>query len=106
MNFWHCCVTYEGDHHVTTHLTSAGATRVAIFDIMDFLGLEDSEPRRAQRSWSTSGSDEAVELETDHKVISEMNDDQLNQLFRQFAEETWDNDIGYSIEICTSRLQA
>ena len=45
MNFWHASITHEGEHQVTTHLTEEGALRSAIFDVMEFMGLEDGELR-------------------------------------------------------------
>ena len=98
MNLWHCSMMYQGEHSVTTPLTEVGAIRSCIYDIMEFLGLEDGEPRM-DRSCE-------IELVTDHEVIGKMEGDELYKLFRVFAEETWDNCEGYSVEICTSRLQA
>ncbi len=98
MNLWHCSMTYQGEHSVTTHLTEVGAIRSAIFDIMEFMGLEDGDPRMDRCG--------EIELVTEHEVISKMEGDELYKLFRVFAEETWDNDQGYTVEICTSRLQA
>jgi hypothetical protein len=91
-------MTYQGEHTVTTHLTEKGAFRAAILDIMDFLGLEDGDDRHDR-----SGE---FELVTDHTAIHEMEGKELHHLFRVYAEETWDNDQQYSIEICTSSLQA
>lgn len=99
MRFWHAAITHEGDHTVTTHLTEEGALRAAIFDVMEFMGLEDGEERMNRN--------QDVELVTDHDVIMKADLDQLRSWWRtQWYEETWDNDYGYDVQITTSSLQA
>lgn len=98
MRLWHAAIRHEGDHTVTTHLTEEGALRSAIFDIMDFMGLEDGEARMNR--------DQDVDLPTDHKVINKMNLDELRRWMPIYSEETWDNPYGYDVQIVTSDLQA
>ena len=98
MRFWHAAITHEGDHTVTTHLTEEGALRSAIFDIMEFMGLEDGEERMNR--------DQDVELITDHKVIMDASLEQLRLGWPIYGEETWDNPYGYDVQIVTSDLQA
>ena len=98
MRLWHAAIRHEGDHMVTTHLTEEGALRSAIFDIMEFMGLEDGEARMNR--------DQDVELPTDHKVINKMSLDELRKWWPIYGEETWDNPYGYDVQIVTSDLQA
>ena len=98
MKFWHASITHESEHFVTTHLTEEGALRSAIFDIMDFMGLEDGEARMNR--------DQDTELVTDHKAINKMSLDELREWWPTWYEETWDNPYGYDVQIVTSDLQA
>ena len=98
MKFFHASTTHEGDHYVTTHLTEVGALRSAIFDVMEFMGLEDGEERMNR--------DQNVDLVTDHDVIMKASLDQLRSWWPTWYEETWDNPYGYDIQITTSSLQA
>ena len=98
MNFWNVASSMEGELFVSTHLTEKGAMKAAIFDVMQFLGLDDGESRAASCG--------LIELETDHEVILEMDEDQLLRLMRLYFEETWDNDCGYNIEIVRTSPQA
>jgi len=98
MKFWHASITHESEHFVTTHLTEEGALRAAIFDIMEFMGLEDGEARMNR--------DQDTELVTDHKVINNMSLDELRKWMPIYAEDTWDNPYGYDVQIVTSDLQA
>ena len=98
MNFWHKSVTHESEHFVTTHLTEAGALRAAIYDIMEFMGLEDGEARMNR--------DQDVELPTEHKVIDKMSLEELRHWWPIYGEETWDNHYGYDVQIVRSSLEA
>tara|TARA_B100000287_G_scaffold365174_1_gene359790 strand:- start:427 stop:723 length:297 start_codon:yes stop_codon:yes gene_type:complete len=98
VKFFHASTTHEGDHYVTTHLTEEGALRAAIFDVMEFMGLEDGEERMNR--------DQDVDLVTDHKVIMEASLDQLRRWWPTWYEETWDNPYSYDVQITTSSLQA
>ncbi len=98
MQFWHASITHEGEHAVTTHLTEEGALRAAIFDVMEFMGLEDGQERMNR--------DQDVDLVTDHKVIMEASLDQLRRWWPTWCEETWDNPYSYDVQITTSDLQA
>ena len=98
MKFWHASITHESEHSVTTHLTEEGALRSAIFDVMEFIGLEDGESRMNR--------DQDVDLVTDHKVIMNASLDQLRRWWPTWYEETWDNPYGYEVQITRSSLQA
>ena len=98
MRFWHATIVHEGEHSVTTHLTEEGALRSAIFDVMEFMGLEDGEARMNR--------DQDVELVTDHKVIMDASLEQLRSWWPIWYEETWDNPYGYDCQIVGSSLQA
>jgi len=98
MKFYHCAVIHEGEHAVTTHLTEVGAWRAAIYDVMEFLGLEDGESRMNE--------EQTIELETRHKVIDKMELSDLRKMACTYFEETWDNPYGYNIDIISSSLQA
>ena len=98
MNFWHASITHEGEHQVTTHLTEEGALRSAIFDVMEFMGLEDGELRMNR--------DQNVDLVTDHKVIMKASLDDLRAWWPTWSEETWDNPYAYDVQVVRSILQA
>jgi hypothetical protein len=97
MNFWNVASTMEGELFVSTHLTERGAMKAAIFDIMDFLCVDYGDPRSTYKN---------VPLCTDPETIKAMTDDELLIEFRMWAEETWDNDSGFNLEIVRSQLAA
>ena len=97
MNLWVCSSSMEGEMFASVHLTETGAMKAAIFDIMDFLQIEHCDHRETF---------ENVPLCTDPKVLKTMTSEDLLIEFRKYAEETWDNDCGYEIEIVRSQLAA
>jgi len=99
MKFWNVASSMEGELFVSTHLTERGAMKAAIFDCMDFLGVEDGDSRMTNHASPN-------ELETDHQKIMAMDEKDLLHALRLWFEETWDNDCGYNIEIVRSSLQA
>ena len=97
MNLWVCSSSMEGEMFASVHLTEEGAMKAAIFDIMDFLQVEPGDPRETF---------ENVPLCTDPEMIKTMDPAELLSEFRKYAEETWDNDCGYRVEVVRSQLAA
>ena len=79
-------------------MTEEGAIRSAIFDIMEFMGLEDGEARMNR--------DQDIELVTDHAVIMKMGLDELRRWWPTWTEEIWDNPYAYDVQVVRSSLQA
>ena len=101
MELWVMTGTYNGEHFATTHLTEVGALKSMIFDVLQFLGIEEEEHARA-----VPDAAEKPDLEWSPQVIGEMEVDELRSLMRKYHQYTWDNCEGYSIEICRCQLEA
>jgi len=108
MNIWVLSGSYEGEQFASTHLTEKGAILAAIGDVFQLLGIEDEET--AKDVYSNHGqfqADTASEPpEWDFEKLSGMCRDELWGVFGEWNEKTWDNCMGYNIEVLKTTLQA
>jgi len=105
MNIWVLSGSYEGEQFASSHLTEKGATLAAIADILQLLGVEDEETAK-----DVYGSQEDTFGESppewDFEKLSAMRRDELWGVFGEWSEKTWDNCMGYNIEVIKTTLQA
>ena len=109
MEIWVMTGTYEGEQFASSHLTEKGAVLAAIADVLQLLGVEDKEDAQRVMSNDISGKglmegDEPIEW--DLGKMREMRRNELWALFHEWAEYTWDNQMGYGIEIIKTKLAA
>ena len=108
MIIWILSGSYEGEQFASSHLTEKGATLAAISDVLQLLGIEDEEDaRRVCNTHSGIEEDPGVEPpEWDLEKMREMPRDKLWGIFGEWSEHTWDNQMGYNIEVIKTKLAA
>ena len=109
MEIWVMTGTYEGEQFASSHLTEKGACLAAIADVLQLLGVEDKEDAQRVMSNDISGKglmegDEPIEWDPEKLRSKPRNE--LWGIFHEWAEYTWDNQMGYGIEIIKTTLEA
>ena len=107
MPIWVFMVRYEGEMACTTHFTEKGAMLAAIGDMLEYLGVEDEED--AQRVYNSYGGiAEGEQIESpawDQEKMRKMNINELNGIFGEWVEKTWDSHE-YDVEITKTMVRA
>ena len=108
MEIWVLSGSYEGDQFASSHLTEKGATLAAISDVLQLLGIEDEEDaRRVYNRDSGIEEDPGVEPpEWDLEKMRGLPRNELWGIFGEWNERTWDNQMGYNLEIIKTKLEA
>ena len=109
MIIWVLSGSYEGEQFASTHLTEKGATLAAISDVLQLLGIEDEEDARRVCNRDTRGIEEDKDVDPpqwDLEKMREMPRDKLWSIFHEWAEYSWDNQMGYNIEVLKTKLEA
>ena len=109
MIIWVLSGSYEGEQFASSHLTEKGAVLAAIADVLQLIGVEDKEDAQRVMSNDISGKglmdgDEPIEWDPDKLRSKPRNE--LWGIFHEWAEYTWDNQMGYGIEIIKTTLEA
>ena len=109
MDIWVMTGTYEGEQFASSHLTEKGAVLAAIADVLQLIGVEDKEDAQRVMSNDVSGKglmegDEPIEWEP--CKLREMPRNELWGIFQEWSEYTWDNQMGYSLEVIKTKLAA
>ena len=109
MIIWILTGSYDGGQFASSHLTEKGAVLAAIADVLQLLGIESKED--AQRVMSSDIStrglmdgDEPTEWDLDK--LRDMPRNELWGIFHEWSEYTWDNQMGYSLEVIKTKLAA
>jgi hypothetical protein len=93
--------SYEGEQFASTHLTEKGALLACIGEILEFLGVEDEETARSvmdrRGGLDAELADEVIEW--DFNKLKEMDRNKLHGVLGEWYELTWDNDLGWSLDI-------
>ena len=109
MDIWVMTGTYEGEQFASSHLTEKGAVLAAIADVLQLIGVEDKEDAQRVMSNDISGKglmDGDEPIEWDLQKLRSMPRNELWGIFHEWAEYTWDNQMGYGIEIIKTTLEA
>ena len=109
MDIWVMTGTYEGEQFASSHLTEKGAVLAAIADVLQLIGVEDKEDARRVMSNDISGKglmDGDEPIEWDLEKLRSKPRNELWGIFHEWAEYTWDNQMGYSIEVIKTKLEA
>ncbi len=109
MIIWILSGSYEGEQFASSHLTEKGAILAAIADVLQLLGVEDREDAQRVMSNDISGKglmDGDEPNEWDLEKMRGMDRNKLWGIFHEWAEYTWDNQMGYSIEVITTKVAA
>ena len=109
MNIWVLSGNYDGAQFASSHLTEKGAVLAAIADVLQLLGVEDKEDAQRVMSNDTSGKglmegDEPIEWDSEKLRSKPRNE--LWGIFHEWSDYTWDNQMGYSIEVIKTKLAA
>ena len=109
MNIWVLSGNYDGAQFASSHLTEKGAVLAAIADVLQLLGVEDKEDAQRVMSNDISGKglmegDEPIEWDSEKLRSKPRNE--LWGIFHEWSEYTWDNQMGYSIEVIKTKLEA
>jgi hypothetical protein len=107
MFIWVLSGSYEGEQFASSHLTEKGACLAAIADVLQLLGVEDEEgANRVMESRMVGLMKDEKPIEWDLQKMRDMPRDKLWGIFGEWAEYTWDNQMGYSIEVIKTKLEA
>ena len=109
MDIWVLSGCYEGEQFASSHLTEKGAVLAAIADVLQLLGIENRENAIEVMKREASGlvlmeGDEPTEWDLDK--MRDMPRNELWGIFHEWSEYTWDNQLGYGIEIIKTKLVA
>ena len=109
MIIWILTGSYEGEQFASSHLTEKGAVLAAIADVLQLLGVENKEDAQRVMSNDISGKglmegDEPSEW--DLEKMRGMPRNELWGIFGEWNENTWDNQMGYSLEVIKTKLAA
>lgn len=109
MPIWVFIVRYEGEMCCTTHFTEKGAMLAAIADILEYLGVEDEQDAKrvfnSHGGITTTGDDENEPPEWDQEKMRKMSINEVNGIFGEWAEKTWDS-YEYDIEVAKTVVRA
>ena len=109
MEIWVLSGSYEGQQFASSHLTEKGACLAAISDVLQLLEVEDGEDAHRVYNTRTSGIEEDPGIEAPEWDLEKMRGMPRNELwgiFGEWAERTWDNQMGYNLEIIKTKLEA
>ncbi len=107
MNIWVLSGNYDGAQFASSHLTEKGAILAAISDVLQLLGVEDAED--ARRVYSTIDgvtNDVGDPPEWDLQKMRALPRNELWGIFGAWNEHTWDNSMGYLLEVIRTELEA
>ena len=107
MDIWVMTGTYEGEQFASSHLTEKGACLAAISDVLQLLGVEDEEgANRVMEDRLAGLMKDEKPIEWDLEKMRDMPRDKLWGIFGEWNEKTWDNQMGYNIEVIKTKLEA
>ena len=109
MEIWVLSGSYDGAQFASSHLTEKGATLAAIADVLQLLEVEDGEDAHRAYNTRTSGIEEDPGIEAPEWDLDKMRGMPRNELwgiFGEWVERTWDNQMGYNLEIIKTKLEA
>jgi hypothetical protein len=107
MEIWVLSGSYECEQFASSHLTEKGALLAAISDVLQLLGIEDEEgANRVMEDRLAGLMGDEKPIDWDLEKMRDMPRDKLWGIFGEWNEKTWDNSMGYNIEILKTKLEA
>ena len=109
MNIWVLSGNYDGEQFASSHLTEKGAILAAISDVLQLLGIEDEEDAHRIYNTRSSGVEENPGIkppEWDLQKMRALPRNELWGIFGAWNEHTWDNSMGYLLEVIRTELEA
>ena len=97
MNIWVLTGTYEGEQFASSHLTEKGAVLAAIQDMIEYLGVDEENPRR------DSDSERALPIYDNE--MRKLSSTEVWEIFHAYGQHTWEG-MNYSVEILKTQVQA
>lgn len=109
MKVWVMQGVHEGELFSSVHMTEKGAALAAVFDVLEFLGVEckDTALDVMNRNYSYTETDgeQTEPFEWDPVKLHKMKRPDLWEVFNRWSELTWDNPHGYMLEVETRTLE-
>ena len=111
MRVWVMSGIHEGDMWASTHLTEKGAILAAIADVLEYLNVSDAEGaldamNHYGRYSNEANGDHTEAIPWDPSELRRLKSPALWKIFAQWSELTWDNCVGYSVEVMKTTIEA
>ena len=107
MKVWVMQGSYEGELFSSVHMTEKGCALACIFDITEFLGVEDEETALQVMNSQYHGETEEYKetFEWDPAKLKEMTSEQLWRVFSEWSEISWDRMADRSFYLDANRVE-
>ena len=109
MKVWVLQGAHEGELFSSVHLTEKGAALAAVFDVLEFLGVDDEETAlevmNRNYAYTETDGEQSEPHEWDPVKLRAMKRKDLWEVFNRWSELTWDNHFGYQIDVDTRTIQ-
>ena len=106
MEIWVLSGSYECEQFASSHLTEKGALLAAISDVLQLLGIEDeASANRVMQDRMTGLMEGDEPIDWDLEKMRSKSRNELWGIFQEWNEKTWDNSMGYNIEILQTKLE-
>ena len=105
MPIWVFIVRYEGEVFCSTHFTEKGAYLNAIYDVLEYLGVEEEQYARSVCGIAGDEDKDAEPPEWDHEKLQKMKANELIGIFGEWVEYTWDH-FDYDVEVEKTMVRA
>ena len=112
MKVWVMQGSYEGDLFSSVHLTEKGCALACIADVLEFLGVDDSETALGVMndvySYTETDGEQTEAFEWDQEKLKEMSSEQLWKIFSDWTDMSWDrmSSQSYYIDAQPMEIQA
>ena len=107
MKVWVMQGSYEGELFSSVHITEKGCALACIFDITEFLGVDDEETALQVMNSRHHGETEQYKetFEWDPAKLKEMTSEQLWEVFSDWSEISWDAMADRSFYLNANRVE-
>jgi len=110
MKVWILHGIYEGELFCSSHLTEKGAALAAIADVLELLGVESKEDALAVmnnlNAYRETDGEQTEPFEWNQEKMQNMTRPELWGIFQEWVQLTWDNHMGYQIDVAPKALEA
>ena len=109
MKVWVMQGSYEGELFSSVHMTEKGCALACIFDITEFLGVEDEETAlqvtNSRYTYAETDGEQTEAFEWDQAKLKEMTSEQLWKVFSEWSEISWDAMADRSFYLNANRVE-